>query len=116
MNYLVAIIASILLMGGSFYAGRVSAPSEHIFGAAEAAKQALLKKNVEVETRLKQPIEWDVSVATAKEITAAITEVASLYSVSNQDILDAGGNVQAAIQVKMGEQSKLCSNPNSNTL
>ena len=115
MNYSIAILASILLMGGSFYAGRVSAP-EPILGAADVAKQALLKKNVEVETRLKQPIEWDVSVATAKEITAAITEVASLYSVSNQDILDAGGNVQAAIQVKMGEQSKLCSNPNSNTL
>lgn len=110
-------LIAILLITAGFYAGRTTAPETIVLGATEAEllaeKKAVLKDNVELHTRLKQPVEWDISVVSAEELTEAMTAVATEYEVTAQDIIENGGNVQEAIKEKLGQQSKLCDNPNS---
>lgn len=109
---LIALISSILLMGGSFYAGQVSVEPMS-FGAMTETKQQLLEENVEQSTRLKEAPTWDTSIITSSEISQAYIDVAIKYKVSEMDVKETGGNLQTAIQKKMAEQSVLCSDPYS---
>ena len=68
----------------------------------------ILKQNVELHSRLNEPVVWDTSVATAEEISKAYSDKATELGVTAKDIMAVGGNVQTAIQVKLRTQGKMC--------
>ena len=68
----------------------------------------ILKQNVELHSRLREPMVWNTSVATAEEITQAYSDKAKELGVTAEDITAVGGNVQTAIQVKLQERGLMC--------
>ena len=87
------------------------------FGAFDVKPDSLiLADNIEQHSRLKQPPVWDTSIVSSKEMTQAYIDVAKKYDVSAKDIVDAGGNIQLAIQRKMAGLLLLCDNANTNKL
>ena len=68
----------------------------------------ILKQNVELHSRLKEPMVWDTSVATAQEITQAYIDKAADLGVTSADIVNSGNNIQTAIQVKLSPLGKMC--------
>ena len=106
----VAIIATLLGAGGMF----LFTNQPQNFGAIQTdTKSKLLSDNVEQHTRLKEPPVWDTSIVTSEEMSQAYINTAAKYEVTTQDIKDAGGNIQTAIQEKMALKSKLCNDPTS---
>lgn len=75
---------------------------------SDTAKAVILANNVEQSSRLLEAPTWDASIVSATEITDAYMIIAQKYGVTTTDITNAGGNIQAAIQVKLAEQGKLC--------
>lgn len=105
-KHIITAVGSALLAGGAVY-GAVQAP---------APDPIILADNVEQHSRLKQPPIWNTSIVSSIEMTKAYTDVAKKYNVSTQDITNAGGNIQLAIQKKMATMLLLCDNANTNKL
>ena len=69
----------------------------------------ILKQNVELHSRLREPMVWDTNVATSEEITQAYSDKAKELGVTAEDITAVGGNIQTAIQVKLQARGLMCS-------
>lgn len=115
IRYIIALCVSIVLIGGSFYAGQksVNIPT---FGSISQAKQTLLEDNVEQYTRLKEAPVWDTDIISTEEMSNAYINVAYKYGVTNEILKESGGNLQLAIQKKMSEQSVLCNDSKTNQI
>lgn len=81
-----------------------------------SANPLLIKENVELHSRLKEPPIWDTSIVSQKEITDAYIAVAKKYGVTADDLTKAGGNLQTAIQAKMATMLLLCDNANTSKI
>ena len=105
----------------AFFAGYLLQPScEQSFGGLaqqitelQNEKIALLKRNIIVENRAKQNPQWDVSVVSAAEFTAAWEDVREEWDIDAGDLLASGGDSNAALRAKLGANSMLCDNPNA---
>lgn len=93
------IIGIALSFGGAVFAG---------IDLTSQVKPTILKQNVELHSRLNEPMVWDTSVATANDISQAYVDEANALGVTSSDILKAGGNIQTAIQEKLSALGKMC--------
>ena len=78
--------------------------------AADTIKSVptILKQNVELHSRLNEPVVWDTSVVTAEEISQAYVDEANALGVTSDDIFKESGNIQTAIQVKLSALGLMC--------
>ena len=89
-------LGSALLASGATYGATIQ--------TIEPANSLILKENVELHSRLKEPPLWDTSVVSSQEITDAYIAVSEKYGITANDLTAAGGNLQMAIQAKMPPQ------------
>jgi len=69
----------------------------------------ILKQNVELHSRLNEPVVWDVSVVTADELSQAYIDTAEKFQITESEIYATDGNIQTAIQVELQKQGLMCS-------